>query len=74
VGLQSLPWWQMSEWISVKDRLPKEGRLVLINRIYHPLSLDYLIDFPSSPSIWARLRDDEMCQVTHWMELPEPPK
>ena len=61
----------MSEWISVNDRLPKEGEFVLcacraniyeVLRFYgngwgHDPMHDYMLGF-----------------VTHWMPLPEPPK
>jgi Protein of unknown function (DUF551) len=61
------------EWISVKDRLPEEGTLVLIHRTGEPLSVDYTVDIPSEGPIWACLLQDEMYKVTHWMPLPEPP-
>lgn len=70
----------MSEWISVKDRLPKSGQDVLAlgldmgkgpGRHYGVLNWDgsgfFLVD------------DDEgICNqweyITHWKPLPEPPK
>lgn len=66
------------EWISVKDRLPEEGTLVLT---YGPngiptYKVDYKIDFPAEnpPYVWGNQLVDEYEIVTHWMPLPEPPK
>lgn len=65
------------EWISVKDRLPEEGVLVLrYGNDVKKFDVDYIITFdhPHEPYIWARLLVDEYLKVTHWMPLPEPPK
>lgn len=55
----------MSEWISVYDSKPDDTRDVLVfddgeikTGFYH--------------AGWVVL-DDESDEVTHWMELPEPP-
>ena len=57
----------VQEWISVKDRLPEEKKMVLVNRkgvisvefqCGCGWSYDYFTKFP----------------VTHWMPLPEAPK
>lgn len=74
----------MSEWISVEDRLPKEGEIVLavvrgairIASIFteHPSfeetyqPYDYWDDPYDDGQIW------EWFDVTHWMPLPEPPR
>lgn len=70
----------MSEWISVKDRLPKIGVEVLI------FDADSSNDFHD---VWSLARDEEyddigwndkngdwyyLDDVTHWMPLPEPPQ
>lgn len=51
------------EWISVKDRLPEEGKEILW---YHQpggeFAVGYLLDEATQPFF------------THWMPLPEPPK
>lgn len=59
----------MSEWISVKDRLPKELREVM---------------FYDGEEMWIGYRlgglwcEDyftfKESKITHWMPLPEPPK
>ena len=61
----------MSEWISVKDRLPRCGELVL--------TTDGIAVFESYLSIshkWLRsgLVWWEEGAVTHWTPMPEPPE
>jgi hypothetical protein len=59
----------MSEWISVKDRLPDDCQKVLIytqaNKIAHEMYVHFYDSRANSP-IWNI--------VTHWMPLPPPPK
>ena len=77
----------MSEWISVKDRLPdKTGRyLVLKNRIAPDclggnrtdiVILRFFVDkgfrMPTHIPDWINEEINE--EVTHWMPLPEPPE
>lgn len=62
--------YRQQEWISVSERLPKEGVRVLVwlkgdNRQYTSIDTDRLS--LKKWVRWGRL-------VTHWMELPEPPK
>ncbi len=59
----------MGEWISVKERLPEYYKHVLVHK---PLW--------NHPTV-AFLRDDGVfsagmtaIEVTHWKDLPEPPK
>jgi hypothetical protein len=68
----------MSEWISVKDRLPKDGQRVLYYFHYvgvhagnYARELDddgYMHDVFYGKD--GFLSDD----VTHWMPFPDPPK
>lgn len=57
----------MSEWISVKDRLPEEKTrvLVFVPRSGLKIDTDRIVG-----RIWVRWNG----RVTHWMPLPEPPE
>lgn len=59
----------MAEWISVKDRLPEEGEVVVIY-IKPEVGVGY-----AETDIYLMGDFDEYSEaVTHWMPLPEPPK
>ena len=53
----------VQEWISVKDRLPDVGKLVLVYNGINGVCLDYHDGVTFSYHY-----------VTHWMPLPHPPK
>ena len=55
----------MTEWISVKDRLPDDGTKVLLYLDYGMIEASWYDSSYYMP-FWNR--------VTHWMPLPEPPK
>ena len=63
------------QWISVKDRLPKEGMEVVIgwfqqtasNKLYWTTDVAILTN-----KVFSGWR--VYSEVTHWMELPAPPK
>jgi len=66
------------EWISVKDRAPEDGKIVLVTdgRIIgisscysEDESHRYIINFGYYIGNEAHIEN-----VTHWMPLPEPPK
>ena len=66
----------MSEWISVKERLPETAGEYLV--VYHPCHWDMVreelrvgIDTFRGRTAWAKKKYQ---RVTHWMLLPEPPK
>lgn len=69
----------MSEWISVKDKLPDKGDQVLCygeepNNIH-----DDGLPFKTGIYDGKNWISDHFCEssyieVTHWMPLPEPPK
>ena len=67
----------MSEWISVKDELPKKNTDVLIYRgqfIGDLISVYTYIgnnEWEDGYGYWSRADDEG---ITHWMPLPEPPK
>jgi hypothetical protein len=58
----------MSEWISVKERLPSNGNTVLcVTKNNRPFVCRY-------DHAWKRWDVSGNVEVTHWMTLPEPPK
>lgn len=68
----------MAEWISVKDRLPKRGEKVLAYMDFSQLGFDNEISdntymgklVGTKKDVWVWQSD----YVTHWMPLPEPPE
>ena len=60
---------ERSAWVDVNDRVPPEGKRVLVKLrdIVGTLDMDTDRTFQGK---WVRWRGN----VTHWMELPEPPK
>jgi hypothetical protein len=63
----------MSEWISVKDRLPENGQRVLCYNKYMYVK-DYDCVFYDGDFNWTGSRIGQIEGVTHWMPLPKPPK
>lgn len=64
----------MSEWISVKDRLPELGERVLCTD-GHCVFEQYRVLPSCVYGVWDRMGlKSEMQDVTHWMPLPEPPQ
>jgi hypothetical protein len=69
----------MSEWISVKERLPEgyyrndtESRPVIVYREYYDeMRVGYYDHYWQE---FYTVDDLIMGHVTHWMPLPEPPK
>ena len=59
------------EWISVKDRLPQEGRAILIYTDYGKQATAYLSD--NLFIDWMRPQHS-YGSVTHWMPVPNPPE
>jgi len=74
----------MSEWISVKERLPEspeKGSLPVIIASYSSMRKIYHIGYVEFQKNYFYDRynekiviDDPYWQITHWMPLPEPPK
>ena len=73
----------MSEWISINDRLPKEGEHVLgyihCSKSYASVSLyvDNGNYFNPTETWWIVLDDIDQIEiddVSHWMPLPTPPE
>jgi len=57
------------EWISVEDRLPKNGDPVL----YYDGYFSFLGHIDNGYRWHSFYDGDRHCHVTHWMPLPEPP-
>lgn len=74
----------MSEWISVKDRMPGRYETVLIailtvNGYGDPAKLVTIGGYDHSEKRWEQYTstDRQLCRgetVTHWMPLPDPPE
>ena len=67
----------MSEWISVKDRLPEESGTYLAYTEYIIYVLKYSAIhklFNVYDSFEEETAQKLCINVTHWMPLPEPPK
>jgi hypothetical protein len=63
----------VQEWISVKDRLPDEYRLVLC-RWTRGIGASYgFARYNHDNGVWY-VSNEGMPEVTHWMPLPQPPK
>ena len=63
----------MSEWISVKDRLPKSRFVVLAYE--KPLNTINMSFYEKNSESWIDCDSGYyLNSVTHWMPLPEPPK
>ena len=61
----------MSEWISVKDRLPETPVEVLVFN----LGTWVLAYWNEDVGQWILYNGDKVLRyVTHWMPLPEPPE
>ena len=65
----------MSEWISVKDALPKTGYVYLIT-LNPPATMPQTMEaYLRHDGTWWRGSVSLMSEyITHWMPLPEPPK
>lgn len=62
----------MSEWISVKERLPERFKPVLICREKN--GKPYVEQGYKDVCEWWKVYGTRTKQVTHWMPLPEPPE
>ena len=73
-----------SQWISVEERLPETGKLVLVFDTLRDMSCGMWLGVPGSVCMWifggrsfVRAPGGPDVQVspkvTHWMPLPEPP-
>ena len=65
-----------SEWISVEDRLPSKGDVVMVYREAGTIPGSFYIDTGAYgfyvDEVWGD-RENDNWNVTYWMPLPEPP-
>jgi len=69
----------MAEWISVKDRLPKDDEVVIVMRYGDPDKEYSLAVYISDAGNWCiqpfrGVWYHSRSYVTHWMPWPEPPE
>ena len=63
----------MSEWISVKDRLPEAGGYVVCIAKRNPFSRFMPMVARIEKNGWVNpITEQYISEVTHWMPLPEP--
>ena len=66
---------KMSEWISVKDKMPQPGRYVACIAKRNPFSRFMPMVARIEKNGWANpIAEQYISEVTHWLPLPEPPK
>jgi hypothetical protein len=61
------------EWISVKDQLPDEDARVLCFGFTGSMIVGSIWAEVEKEGYYAESGEDMLDEVTHWMELPEPP-
>ena len=64
----------MSEWISVKDRLPQLGRLVIVSDGCCVMFGHLEEECMCAETFHLESSDGLTTRMTHWHQLPKPPK
>lgn len=67
----------MSEWISVKDKLPESNRVIvcyLKDYVHEGYYCKKKKAFYNEWNPYASIYESRIEHVTHWQSLPEPPK
>jgi hypothetical protein len=72
----------MSEWISVRDRLPEKGRTVLVycEGVIHEFLWRYFLAYVNAENRWCESFSGEKFMlkysysIKYWRPLPEPPR
>ena len=66
---------KMSEWISVKDKMPQPGRYVACIAKRNPFSRFMPMVARIEKNGWANpITEQYISEVTHWLPMPEPPE
>lgn len=63
----------MSEWISVKDRLPGLNRMIIVALSEGDVYVGELLDAQEGMAEWYVHDYGGEAGVTHWTPLPDPP-
>ena len=66
----------MTEWISVKDRLPENYKNVLCVSKFldiRDITVAHCWESYQKESFWMDTHSFPLTDITHWMPLPEPP-
>lgn len=65
----------VQEWISVKDRLPEAGGYVVCIAKRNPFSRFMPMVARIEKNGWVNpITEQYISEVTHWMQMPQPPK
>lgn len=70
----------MSEWISVKDKLPSDGSIVLVSWDYLAYKWEVVCEFYKDDNIFkfvcdcCDMQERLIAPPTHWFKYPESPK
>ena len=70
----------MSNWISVKDKMPESKKGVIIHLTSGFITVGYLTSNTPHERKWQLFGDkvtlfvEDATEVSHWQPLPEPPK
>ena len=65
----------VQEWISVKDRLPEAGEYVVCIAKRNPFSMFMPMVVRIKKNGWVNpITEQYISEVTHWMQMPHPPK
>ena len=65
----------VQEWVSVDDRLPEAGGYVVCIAKRNPFSIFMPMVARIEKNGWVNpITEQYISEVTHWMQLPKPPK
>jgi hypothetical protein len=67
-------YYEQSEWIRVEDRLPEKHKYVLVLEYIEGISVSVILLASWEGDRWRIYGGSTAEKVTHWAELPSPPK